>query len=863
MKEFDFFVYESGQFRFYDILKYLKKNEIDHEKIPYSVKILIENQIRKSKEGKNTEVKKISDWLNNIGEEIPYYPSRVILQDFTGVPAVVDLASLRDAVSQNGGNPSVINPEIQVDLVIDHSISMDHYGDSKSLQLNMDLEFERNNERYQLLKWAQSSFQNFRIIPPGNGIIHQINLEYLSSIVSEKDDIMFPDTLIGTDSHTTMIDGLGILGWGVGGIEAEAVMLGEPLFIKIPEVIGVKLSGKASPGITSTDIVLTITELLRKENVVEKFVEFFGPGLKELSLPDRATIANMAPEYGATTGFFPVDEKTIDYLKLTGREKNSDKVKAYLEAQGMFYRPEFEPVYSKVINFDLSSVVPSLAGPSKPQERINLEDMSIRFSSVLQKLNRDKKSVKVELEGNDQTISDGTIVLAAITSCTNTSNPGVLIGAGLLAKKAVEAGLKVPPFVKTTFAPGSRAASEYLERAGLLKYLNQLGFNIAGYGCATCIGNSGPLQKVIEDTIDLNSLSVSAILSGNRNFEARIHQKIRNNYLASPPLVVAFALAGKTDIDLTSEPIGIGDKGVVYLKDIWPSFTEIDNYISKFVTSDVFTEKYENVLDGDERWKKINVSTSQLFDWNEDSTYIRKAPFFDGFHLNKSRLESIENARILLKLGDNVTTDHISPAGSIPENYPAGIYLNKRGIHKNGFNSYGSRRGNHEVMMRGTFANVRIKNHLADGKEGGYTKHNDKIIHIFDAAEMLKKENVSLIIVAGKEYGTGSSRDWAAKGTLLLGVKAVIAKSYERIHRSNLVGMGILPFQFINDDDYDFITGNETINISISENPTHEMIVKSYFDEKMIPLKLRLDTDMEIEYIRNKGILHLVLRNKL
>ncbi len=867
----------------YDIQKFAEEKGININRLPFSIKVLLENLLRNFSNEKNAIVKEedvlnVANWkpVYDRQVEIPYYPSRVVMQDFTGVPAVVDLAAMRDAIKELGKNPEEINPAIPVDLIIDHSVQIDYYGTPKALLQNMSLEFKRNKERYSLLKWAQNAFDNFNIYPPGSGIIHQVNLEHLARVVASGkmngEKTAFPDTLIGTDSHTTMIDGIGVMGWGVGGIEAESVMLGQPLYMKIPEVIGVRLVGELAPGATATDMVLTITQILRKEKVVEKFVEFFGPGMKKLSLPDRAMVANMAPEYGATMGFFPVDEQVLNYLEMTNRAHLNELVEKYTKMQDLFYTGSEEPEYTKVIEVNLADVVPSLAGPSRPQDRINLTDLDTSFTTTLQERKVDKvREVKINLDGTETVLSDGSIVMAAITSCTNTSNPAVLIGAGLLAKKAVEKGLTVPAHVKTSFAPGSRAVEEYLKKAELLPYLEQLGFNIVGFGCTTCIGNSGPLHPEIEKAIIDNNLVTAAILSGNRNFEARIHQQIKANYLASPLLVVAFALTGKINFNMDKEAIGNDKNGnPVFLKDIWPGMEEINELINSSINSEIFAAKYKNILDGDENWQKLETGTGETFNWDKDSTYIRRVPFFENFSLNVSEPKDIKDAYALLVLGDSVTTDHISPAGAIPEEYPAGQYLKEHGVSKIDFNTYGSRRGNHEVMMRGTFANIRIKNKLTAPKEGGLTVKlpEKEETYVFDAAMKYAKENRSLVVLGGKEYGTGSSRDWAAKGTQLLGVKAVIAESYERIHRSNLIGMGVLPLEFTDGDSVASLnlTGFETFTVEgITDlTPGKKVSVtakKEDGTEITFSAKVRLDTDIEVEYYKNEGILSYVLRD--
>lgn len=861
-------------------------------RLPFSIRVLLENLLR-NMDGKiiaEEDIKGLVHREEKVLKEFAFYPSRVILQDFTGVPCIVDLASMRDAMVRLGKNPEKINPLVPVDLVIDHSLQVDHYGSKDSREKNMQLEYMRNTERYTLLKWAQNSFKNLRIFPPGSGIIHQVNLEYISKILMEKivdgETFLFPETLIGTDSHTTMINSIGVLGWGVGGIEAEAVMLGQPYYMMVPEVVGVRLTGEYREGVTATDLVLTITEVLRRHNVVGRFVEFFGPAVRFLSIPDRATISNMAPEYGATTGFFPVDKETIEYLRLTARGEIADVVSAYTKEQSLFYEGE-EPEYSEVIEFDISSVTPSLAGPSRPQDRIPLKEMKQRFYEYLNakrgvapesgyeikdrsyKLQTKRRETVVEHSAEGLRLFDGSIVIAAITSCTNTSNPSAILEASLLAKKAVEKGLTIKPYVKTSFAPGSLTVSKYLKKADLLQYLEGLNFHIVGLGCTTCIGNSGPLHPKIEEAIIRNNLIVSAVLSGNRNFEARIHPSVKTNYLASPALVVAFALAGRIDIDLTAEPLGMGSDGEpVYLKDILPLRTEIME-MNKILTQDIFSNAYRDILCGDEHWQSLPSHSEKTFMWDKESTYIRKPPFFECGDFIEKETYDIKGARALVVLGDSVTTDHISPAGAISTDYPAGRYLLERGVEVKDFNTYGSRRGNHEVMIRGTFANVRIRNRLVAPKEGGYTLKlpEGEEMYIYDAAMKYIQEGTPLIILAGKGYGTGSSRDWAAKGTYLLGVKAVIAESFERIHRSNLAGMGVLPLCFkegggleslgIKGDEEFYIYGLDDIS------PQKELEVIAMNKEgrgKGFNVIARLDTWIEVEYFRKGGILPYVLK---
>ncbi|MBW2607860.1 MAG: aconitate hydratase AcnA [Deltaproteobacteria bacterium] len=894
---------------FADITLLEQKGVADIKRLPFSIKILVENLLRKL-DGhvvKKKDLIKIANWQKLYEEpvEIPYHPARVLMQDFTGVPAVVDLAAMRDALKDLGGDPMKINPVVPVDLVIDHSVQVDYFGTVDSLKKNVAREYERNRERYELLKWAQKSFDNFRIVPPNSGICHQVNLEYLGHVVITEEingkTIAYPDTLVGTDSHTTMIDGIGVMGWGVGGIEAEAVMLGQPYYMQIPQVIGVKMVGELQKGVTATDLVLVITELLRKYNVVEKFVEYFGPGMKNLDVFARATIANMTPEYGATLGFFPVDEKTIEYLKLTNRKKQADLVDVYTKSQGLFYTGEEEPEYTEVVEIDLSIVEPSLAGPARPQDRIRLQELKARVAIILGRKDEEKaesicdpavqdestsladqaqgrKSVKprtheVDLDGSKAYIGDGSIVVAAITSCTNTSNPYVMIGAGLLAQKAVERGLRVPKYVKTSLTPGSKVVIRYLTDAGLMPYFETLGFNLAAFGCATCIGNSGPLHPEIEKSIVAKGLTVAAVLSGNRNFEARIHQHIKANFLASPMLVVALALTGRIDVDLTSEQVGFDTSGKpVYLKDIWPSNDEIESLVKKHVKNEFYEQEYSKIFSGDDFWQSLKIAESTTFKWDENSIYIKKPPYFENFSIELFKPSDIKNAGVLLLLGDSVTTDHISPAGAIPPDYPAGRYLIKADVAQAEFNSYGSRRGNHEVMMRGTFGNIRLKNKLVSPKEGSFTlKFPDKKeVFIYDAAMEYINEARPLVVLGGKEYGTGSSRDWAAKGTALLGVKAVIAESFERIHRSNLVGMGVLPLVFKKNENLENLelTGFETFFISEIENmhPRKVLPVKAVRNDRSevnFEVIARLDTDVDVDYFINGGILQYVLQKIL
>ena len=819
-----------------------------------------------------SHIEKLADWQNtqHTSEEIMFLPVRVLMQDFTGVPAVVDLAAMRDAVARAGKDPSLINPTNPVDLVIDHSVMVDKFAVDSAYRENVKIEMERNRERYQFLRWGQTAFDNFRVVPPGTGICHQVNLEFLAKSVWQSEIggelFAYPDTLVGTDSHTTMINGLAVLGWGVGGIEAEAAMLGQPLSMNIPQVVGFKLEGDLAEGITATDLVLTITEMLRQHGVVGKFVEFYGAGLNNLSLADRATIANMTPEYGATCSFFAVDQKTLDYLALTGREQSTiELVEAYSKAQGLWRRDDEVVVYSSTLKLDMSEVVPCLSGPKRPQDRVPVTELSRRF----QKEFDISEPQSVAVEGEDYALEEGAVVIAAITSCTNTSNPDVMMAAGLMAKKALEKGLQRKPWVKTSLAPGSKVVSEYLEQAGLQAPLDELGFNLVGYGCTTCIGNSGPLPPAIDAAIEKNNLTVCSVLSGNRNFEGRIHQRVKANWLASPPLVVAYALAGSVNIDISKEPLGQNAAGEsIYLKDIWPSNEEIEAAV-KLVRRQMFDSGYSEVFDGDEEWNSLPIVPDKTYNWLEDSTYIRNPPFFDPSITEASG--DILGANILAVLGDSVTTDHISPAGSIAEDSPAGDYLKSHGIERAQFNSYGSRRGNHEVMMRGTFANIRIKNEMLAGIEGGYTHMagETKALPIYDAAMLYEQSNTPLVVVAGKEYGTGSSRDWAAKGTRLLGVRAVIAESFERIHRSNLAGMGVLPLQFegsVNRKSLK-LSGNEEIRLLGLENISSGMKVLmevEYPDKSTESCELvcRLDTELEVQYFKSGGIMPYVV-NKL
>ncbi|WP_024560135.1 aconitate hydratase AcnA [Franconibacter pulveris 601] len=857
----------------------------DITRLPKSLKVLLENMLRWQDNDTVTadDLHALAGWLKNAhaDREIAYRPARVLMQDFTGVPAVVDLAAMREAVKRLGGDVSKVNPLSPVDLVIDHSVTVDHFGDDDAFEENVRLEMERNHERYVFLRWGQQAFSRFSVVPPGTGICHQVNLEYLGKAVwSELQDgvmVAYPDTLVGTDSHTTMINGLGVLGWGVGGIEAEAAMLGQPVSMLIPDVVGFRLTGKLREGITATDLVLTVTQMLRKHGVVGKFVEFFGDGLDSLPLADRATIANMAPEYGATCGFFPVDDVTLGYMRLSGRsEEQVALVEAYTKAQGLWRNPGDEPVFTSVLELDMGDVEASLAGPKRPQDRVALGDVPKAFAASteleLNTARKDKQPVTYTLSGHQYELPDGAVVISAITSCTNTSNPSVLMAAGLLAKKAVTLGLKRQPWVKASLAPGSKVVSDYLARAKLTPYLDELGFNLVGYGCTTCIGNSGPLPEPIEQAIKKGDLTVGAVLSGNRNFEGRIHPLVKTNWLASPPLVVAYALAGNMNINLETEPLGHDRKGdPVYLKDIWPSTSEIARAMEQ-VSTEMFRKEYAEVFEGTDDWKAINVQASDTYDWQSDSTYIRLSPFFEEMLADPAPVQDIHGARILAMLGDSVTTDHISPAGSIKLDSPAGRYLLSHGVERNDFNSYGSRRGNHEVMMRGTFANIRIRNEMVPGVEGGMTRllPGDEVMSIYDAAMRYQEKGTPLAVIAGKEYGSGSSRDWAAKGPRLLGVRVVIAESFERIHRSNLIGMGILPLEFPQGVTRKTLglTGDERIDISDLANITPAATVPVTLTRadgatEVIDCRCRIDTGNELTYYRNDGILHYVIRNML
>jgi aconitate hydratase len=882
----------SGEAYYYSLDALEKQGFPGINRLPFSIKILLEAVLRNC-DGyivEEKDVKAVAGYdPKNVAEtEVPFMPARVVLQDFTGVPAVVDLAALRSAMARMNGDPSKINPQVPVDLVIDHSVQVDTFGSDYAFMFNVKKEFERNMERYEFLRWGKDAFNNFDVIPPGRGIVHQVNLEYLAKGVFSKPEgdleVVYPDSLVGTDSHTTMINGLGIVGWGVGGIEAEAVMLGQPIYMLLPEVFGFKLTGKLNEGVTATDLTLTVTQMLREKGVVGKFVEFYGNGLSNMSLPDRATISNMSPEYGATMGFFPMDKEALRYMERTGRDKElTQKVERYMKAQGLFRTEETEdPIFADTLELDLGDVKPSVAGPKRPQDRIVMEDLKKDFRDSLTSDSPTRGFFLEEKElankgtyknGTEIEMKHGDVVIAAITSCTNTSNPSVMLGAGIVAKKAVEKGLKVKPYVKTSLAPGSRVVTEYLKEAGLTPYLDQLGFNLVGYGCTTCIGNSGPLPVEVEKAIEEGNLIVSGVLSGNRNFEGRIHQNVKANYLASPPLVVAYALAGTVDIDLSKDPIGKDKEGNdVYMKDIWPTTDEILEHLDDAVRPELFHKMYSGIEDSNEEWNNIPVTGGQLYEWNDESTYIQEPPFFVGLSEDSVPIKPIKDARVLVKVGDSITTDHISPAGAIKREAPAGEYLVKHGVKEADFNSYGSRRGNDRVMTRGTFANVRLRNQLAPGTEGGYTTYlpSGEVMSIFEASEKYKKDNTDLVVLAGKEYGTGSSRDWAAKGTLLLGIKAVIAESYERIHRSNLVGMGVLPLQFAEGETMESLgfNGFEHFDIHVGDDvkPKQEIdVVATDKDGNETPFKaiVRLDTPVEVDYYRNGGILHTVLRNFL
>jgi len=875
-----------AEYVYFDLQEAEKNGLTGISRLPYSMKVILENLLR-FEDGRSVtkeSIQSVAEWLNDrgaAGVEIAYRPARVLMQDFTGVPAVVDLAAMRDGIKTLGGDPEKINPLVPVDLVIDHSVIVDEFGTPMAFARNVELEYQRNEERYKFLKWGQQAFRNFRVVPPGTGICHQVNLEYLGQVVWTNDEdgenVAYPDTCVGTDSHTTMINGLGVLGWGVGGIEAEAAMLGQPVSMLLPEVIGFKLTGKLKEGVTATDLVLTVTQMLRKKGVVGKFVEFFGPGLSNMTLADRATIGNMAPEYGATCGFFPVDRETVRYLNMSGRaEDRIALVEAYSKAQGMWRKVDSpDPEFTDLLELDLGDVVPSMAGPKRPEGRVALEGIAAGFASAMEK--EYKKTVDVArryaVEGEKYDLGHGDVVIAAITSCTNTSNPSVLIGAGLLARNANRLGLKQKPWVKTSLAPGSQVVAEYLDKSGLQKELDQIGFNLVGFGCTTCIGNSGPLPGPISKTINDKGLIAAAVLSGNRNFEGRVSPDVQANYLASPPLVVAHALAGTVTKDLTTEPLGEDrDGNPVYLKDIWPTSAEIQEFVEQNVTRDLFARKYADVFKGDEHWQKVQAPSGQTYAWDDGSTYVQNPPYFDGMKKTYGRVSDIKGARILGLFGDKITTDHISPAGSIKAASPAGKYLTDNGVGVADFNQYGTRRGNHEVMMRGTFANIRIRNHMLgeNGREGGYTIHypSKDEVSIYDAAMEYKDQGVPLVVFAGVEYGNGSSRDWAAKGTNLLGVRAVIAQSFERIHRSNLVGMGVIPFTFEDGQSWASLglKGDEIVEIDGIEQikPRQKMIAKVTFADgsvKNVPILCRIDTLDELDYFKNGGILQYVLRD--
>ena len=870
-----------SEYKYYSLSEAEKNGLSGISKLPKSLKVLLENLLRYEDDLSVTrnQIEAIREWLKakKSSTEIAYRPARVLLQDYTGIPAVANLAAMREAVKEKNKDPNTINPLSAVDLVIDHSVQVDKSANTDSFEKNVDIEFKRNGERYSFLKWGQQAFNNFRIVPPGTGICHQVNLEYLSKVVwSEKfedENYLFPDTLVGTDSHTTMVNGLSVLGWGVGGIEAEAGMLGQPISMLIPEVIGFEVMNKMPEGTTATDLVLTVVKMLRDKGVVGKFVEFYGEGLKNLTLADRATIANMAPEYGATCGFFPIDEETLKYLRFSGRDENTvNIVEKYAKEQGLWASEGIE--FTDTLSLDMSSIVPTISGPKRPQDKVLLTDASTGFKKVFEEATNRKKQNTSKVDKTDYEIKDGSILIAAITSCTNTSNPNVLIGAGLLAKKAVELGLKTKPWVKTSLAPGSQVVTDYLEKAGLNVFLDDLGFNLVGYGCTTCIGNSGPLPENIVDAIQKENIYAVSVLSGNRNFEGRISPHIKANYLASPPLVVAYALAGHMEFDLYKEPLGKSKDGKdIYLKDIWPTNKEIDDTLKVALNADMFIKRYSNISEGPKQWQEIKTEKTSIYNWDSGSTYVKKPPFFDNLPDKPEGFKEIKDARPLLILGDMVTTDHISPAGNIQKDSPTGEYFMEHQVLQKDYNSYGARRGNHEVMMRGTFANIRIKNEMAPGTEGGFTKlyPEEKVMPVYDAVKEYKKRGTDLVVIGGKEYGTGSSRDWAAKGTKLLGVKVVIAESFERIHRSNLIGMGILPLQF--KDEMNRINlnlvGSELITILDIDrgiNPSDYVLVEIKYasgDIKKVETLCRIDTKNELEYYKNGGILQYVLRNMI
>jgi aconitate hydratase len=876
---------DGKEYHYFSLLEAGRALGVDLSRLPHSLKVLLENVLR-FEDGRSYTVddaRAIAGWLDGAHseKEVPFRPARILMQDFTGVPGVVDLAAMRDGIVRLGGDPRRVNPLVPVDLVIDHSVMVDVNARPDALQRNVEIEFERNRERYEFLRWGQSAFANFRVVPPGTGICHQVNLEYLAQVVWTAQEggasYAYPDSCYGTDSHTTMVNGLGVLGWGVGGIEAEAAMLGQPIAMLIPDVIGFRLTGRLREGVTATDLVLTVTQILRRKGVVGKFVEFFGSGLDDLPLADRATIGNMAPEYGATCGFFPVDRITLDYLRLTGREEHRIRlVEAYAKAQGLWRDSASpDPVFTDTLELDLATVEPSLAGPKRPQDRVALGSVASSFAKDLAAgtmgVPGDEAGKRVPVEGSNYDLGHGDVVIAAITSCTNTSNPSVLVAAGLVAKKANEKGIKPKPWVKTSLAPGSQVVTDYLEAAGLQKELDAIGYQTVGYGCTTCIGNSGPLPDPIVDAIENNKLVAAAVLSGNRNFEGRVHPNVRANYLASPPLVVAYALAGTVTKDLTKEPLGTGKDGQpVFLKDVWPTQKEVTDTVRSVLSREMFQKRYADVFKGPPQWQAINVAAeSDTYRWNSGSTYVQNPPYFEGMTLEPKPVEPIRGARVLAVLGDSITTDHISPAGSIRRNSPAGEYLLQHQVRQADFNSYGARRGNHEVMMRGTFANIRIRNEMVPGVEGGFTRHlpSGEVLPIYDAAMRYKREGVPLVVIAGKEYGTGSSRDWAAKGTFLLGVKAVIVESFERIHRSNLVGMGVLPLTFKPGEDRRMlgITGEEVLDVLGIENLKPRMMLELVIHRPdggthRTEVLCRVDTADEVEYYKNGGILHYVLR---
>ncbi|MGE0327981.1 MAG: aconitate hydratase AcnA [Polyangiaceae bacterium] len=870
---------------YFSLPKFAASSGVDITKLPFSLKILLENLLR-HEDGKavtKADVLGLAKWDPSAepNTEIAFHPARVVLQDFTGVPAVVDLAAMRDAMADMGGDAAKINPLFPSELVIDHSVQIDYFGNNQALSLNTKLEYQRNGERYQLLRWGQTAFNNFEVVPPGTGIVHQVNLEYLARVVFDQDGLAYPDSLVGTDSHTTMINGIGVLGWGVGGIEAEAAMLGQPINLLVPNVIGFKLHGKLPEGATATDLVLTITRMLRDKGVVAKFVEFYGEGLDSLPLADRATISNMSPEFGSTCAIFPIDSQTIDYVRFSGRsEETAQRIEAYAKAQGFYRTTETpDPTFTDTLQLDLATVKPTISGPKRPQDKVLLEDAAKAWEKTLEDLlvaskqdvSAKSKQVAVELDGEKFQLGHGDVVIAAITSCTNTSNPSVMMGAGLLARNAAARGLQVKPWVKTSLAPGSRVVTRYLAKAGVLNELEKLKFNVVGYGCTTCIGNSGPLPEPVSAGIKQGNLVAVSVLSGNRNFEGRINPDVRANYLASPPLVVAYALAGRMSFDFAKDPLGKDTDGNdVFLKDIWPSPAEVQQVLAASLDREMFSGEYAHVFEGDESWRGIQIPDGNRFGWDPNSTYVRRPTFFDGLAKEPAPVADISGARVLAMLGDSVTTDHISPAGSIAENSPAGKYLKEHGVAKSDFNSYGSRRGNHEVMVRGTFANIRLRNQLAPGTEGGWTRHlpDGEQLSIFDAAEKYRAENVSLVVLAGKEYGSGSSRDWAAKGTFMLGIRAVIAESYERIHRSNLIGMGVLPLEFINGQNRESLglTGEEVFDITgVADDlkPGKRLKVTARRDDGSnvdFEVRTRIDTLVELDYYRHGGILQYVLR---